>query len=66
MSITSRYGGRCVACDEWFPEGTEIEQAEGGWRHTTCPEPVDDYDVKNGICSECFLTISANGKCGCD
>lgn len=64
--VPSRYGGKCSSCGEWFPEGTLIEQTEGQWHHVACPEPVDDYDVRYGICSTCFLTVSANGKCGCE
>lgn len=67
MSIEARYGGICGTCDERFPEGTPIAQDKSGtWSHATCPEPTDDYDVRFGICSECFTTIAANGACNCD
>lgn len=65
--IRSRYQGICASCGERFPEGTDITQGEdGAWSHTNCPEPTDDYDVRYGVCSECFTTIAANGACNCD
>ena len=68
MSIASRYSGICATCEERFPEGTAITKDDdaGTWSHADCPEPQDDYDVRFGICSECFTTIAANGACNCD
>lgn len=66
VAIASRYQGVCSLCEERFPEGTPIVKEAGGWRHDTCPEPVDDYDIRGGVCSSCFQTIAVNGACGCD
>jgi hypothetical protein len=60
MTLIARFPGTpCAECDESIHVGDEIEGADPGWKHTTCPDPLAS---SNPVCPECFLT-HPEGKC---
>lgn len=62
----ARYRGRCVACDEWFPEDATVRFAEEGIVHDDCGSVRDPLRAERPICDQCFMETAANGECGCD
>lgn len=64
--IAARYRGKCLACGEWFAEGSLIVSSEGGWRHFDCDNDGIPEAKPRPVCDRCWLETSATGLCGCD
>ena len=56
MTIPARFSGVCPECGErWQPGDLIRAEADGRWKHATCPLAVDDLTPMHTICTTCWL-----------